>query len=131
MTDQLDVTPCMEAKAKAFLRVLKAQAGNISAASEAAGIDRRTFYNWCERSPEFKEAVEEIREGMIYFAESKLMQNINDGKEASTIFFLKTRGAKMGYQETQRVEHEGAVPVVDIEREKRKARALLEEQGES
>jgi hypothetical protein len=46
---------------------------------------------------------QECAEIMIDTAESCLMDNVRSGKEASTIFLLKTRGQHRGYAE--RVEH--------------------------
>ena len=39
------------------------------------------------------------------FAESALHNNIREGKETSTIFFLKTRGKKRGYIEKTEVDN--------------------------
>lgn len=44
-------------KKVAFLEVY-AITGNVSEAARRAGIDRTTFYDWVERDPKFKEAVE-------------------------------------------------------------------------
>jgi hypothetical protein len=92
-----------------MLRTLAKSFGNITASCQESGISRQTFYNWLNDDPEFKRIYEatDYEEMKIDFVESKLMSNINKGKEASTIFFLKTKGRKRGYQEHLDVSQKG------------------------
>lgn len=83
-----------------FLKALEASFGNISAACKKTNLSRATYYKWINNSPRFAEEVDTVNEGLIDFAETKLHQNIMDGKEASIFFFLKTKGKKRGYVET-------------------------------
>lgn len=83
-----------------FLKALDASFGNISAACKKMNLSRAIYYKWMNNSPKFAEEVETVNEGLIDFAETKLHQNIMDGKEASIFFFLKTKGKKRGYIET-------------------------------
>jgi hypothetical protein len=66
-------------------------------------IDRKVYYKWYNNNEEFKEKIEEARESLIDFAETKLQQNIMNGNEASIFFFLKTIGKKRGYVERQEI----------------------------
>jgi hypothetical protein len=88
-------------KKKVFVEKMKKTLGNITASSEAAGINRCTYYEWYEKDPDFRAAIDAISESCIDFAESSLMQQIKDGNPTSTIFYLKTKGKKRGYIETQ------------------------------
>jgi hypothetical protein len=90
-------------KQKDFLKVLKAKACNISASCEAFGIDRTTHYEWLSNPayPTYKKEYEGIKESLIDFAESQLLKNIQNGKEASLIFFLKCRAKHRGYLEKE------------------------------
>jgi len=90
-----------------FIKAFKKSAGNIAKACDVAGIARSTYYEWMGKSDIFKKEVEDVKEGLIDFAESQLMKNIKDGKETSLIFFLKTQGKKRGYVEKQEIEHDG------------------------
>lgn len=75
-------------------------ASNISATCKKIGISRRTYYKWCENNPEFKNLVNDELESLIDLAETKLQQNIMEGKEQSIFFFLRTKGKNRGYVET-------------------------------
>lgn len=85
---------------KTLLVALHESACNIALACSKSNISRSTYYYWLKTSPAFKSRVEEEREALIDLAESKLLMNINEGKEASIFFFLKTQGKKRGYIET-------------------------------
>ena len=94
-------------KQKKFLRLFDDNAGNVSMTCSKFNMNRSTFYLWMDTSTRFKEGVEDVREGLIDFAESKLMMNIKDGKEASIFFLLRTLGKSRGYVERQDFQHQG------------------------
>jgi len=90
----------MTTQQKEFLTAYKKCAGNVSATCEKCKIGRTSFYNWYNGIAKFKEAIDNEKEGQIDFAETKLQQNIMDGKEASIFFYLKTQGKSRGYVES-------------------------------
>lgn len=86
---------------------------NITAACAALNITRQTFYNRKAKSKKLQELVDEADESLLDFAESKLVEHINDGDVTSLIFFLKTKGKKRGYIE--RSEHDvNANPFLEL-----------------
>lgn len=87
-------------KKKAFLNSLKLANGIISMAADSVGITRKTYYNWLEKDPKFKENVDEVMESVIDKVEGKLLTRINDDDTTAIIFYLKTKGKKRGYIET-------------------------------
>lgn len=91
-----------ETKAKLLIH-LEASLGIITTACHKAGIERKTFYNYLNTDHEFAKAVNDIKEIKHDFVESKLMKNIEQGKEASIIFYAKTQMRHRGYVE--RVEN--------------------------
>lgn len=97
------VTISNKLKKKVLVEKMKKTLGNITASCEAAGIARKTFYEWIEKDPAFKTTIEAIEESCIDFAESALKKQIEDGNPTSTIFFLKTKGKKRGYVETTEI----------------------------
>lgn len=84
---------------KVFLKALEQSLGIVTRASEKSGILRNNHYNWLRSDPEYKEAVDELNELVVDFAEGKLFDLIEDGDTAATIFLLKCRGKKRGYIE--------------------------------
>ncbi len=99
---------------KILIEALKLSLGNVSAACEAVGISRVTYYEYL-KSEDFKTEVDSIEEGNLDFAESKLRELMNgvmlidaEGgvyqdrpNPTAIIFFLKTKGKKRGYVERQ------------------------------
>jgi len=84
---------------KAVLIALEKSLGVITEGCKKAGVGRTTFYEWLKYDKEFKKQVDEIESIALDFAESQLFKNIGAGKEASLIFYLKTKGRKRGYCE--------------------------------
>lgn len=84
--------------------IYKKKGCNITAACAALNITRQTFYNRKLKSKKLCEMIEDADESLLDFAESKLVEHINDGDVTSLIFFLKTKGKKRGYVE--RSEHD-------------------------
>lgn len=91
---------------KEFLEAYDRSLGNVSTACRAVGVSRATFYNWKKSDEKFREAIGELDEYNLDFAETMLMKHIRDGDTTTLIFFLKTKGRERGYVE--RVEATGA-----------------------
>ena len=121
---------------KKLLEALEKTLGIVTDACKIVGVSRQTFYVYVNDDPEFKEAVDEIADVAIDFAESKLFRLI-DGvhreiksptgesvvyqeppNPSATIFYLKTKGKKRGYVEKYDFDHQSKgqsiVPVINI-----------------
>lgn len=101
-----------------FIAAYEASLGSVTMAAKKAGIDRTTYYYWCNSDPEFKAACEEAIEMQKDFAESQLMKLIRDGDAGSIKFYLQTKGRDRGYGD--KIEVTGAdgkdlVPNICIE----------------
>lgn len=72
---------------------------NITATCTALGISRKTFYEWREKKKKLAEGLEAAEESILDFAESKLVEHINNDDVQALIFFLRTKGKKRGYVE--------------------------------
>ena len=83
----------------ALLNAYDKSMGNVSSACRTVNVSRETFYRFKREDPVFSERVTEIDESNLDFAETILLKNIREGKEASLIFFLKTKGRDRGYIE--------------------------------
>ncbi len=100
------------ARSKAcFLTVLGKKAGNITAACKAAKVARRHFYAWTEADGEFAAAVQDVKESLKDFAESKLQEAIGRGESWAVCFFLKCQAKDRGYVERVEATGPGGGPV--------------------
>ena len=97
-------TAHMEQQKKQMLEALERSLGIVTTACNAAGIGRTTHYRWMKDDPEYKQAVKDIDNRTLDFAESHLHKLIKEGNPAATIFFLKTKGKARGYVERQEIE---------------------------
>lgn len=98
-----------------FVDYFRNNAGDVSRACKAFKIARKTFYNWYNTIPDFKDAVDEVREELKDFGESQLMLLMKGIPEtdknnkltgwkvkpdvAAVIFFNKTKNKDRGYSE--------------------------------
>jgi hypothetical protein len=92
---------------KALLEALEKSLGVVTSACKTVGVGRTTFYQWMKDDEKFAEAVRDIENIALDFAESQLHQQISGGNSTATIFYLKTKGKKRGYVERQEIAHEG------------------------
>ena len=99
---------------KALIEAMQKNLGVVSAACQAVGVDRSTFYLYSKTDPEFAQAVKDVEEYALDFDESKAYQQIKEGNTSMIIFYLKTKGKRRGYIERQEVEHSGGVSVEQI-----------------
>lgn len=119
-------------KKNAFLAKMDATLGNITISCKEVGIDRSTYYKWLEKDPKFRQAVDDLAQTSIDFAESMLKKNMKEGDTTAIIFFLKTKGRSRGYSEKQELELTGGVNVnadISIEESKRIIRELEQIKG--
>ncbi len=91
-------------KKKEMIKALIKALGVITLACEKVGIKRSTHYDWYKADIKYKAAVDDIAEVTLDFAESMLHKQIQDKDTIATIFFLKTKGKKRGYIETQQLD---------------------------
>lgn len=104
----------MKVSIKRIVEAYNKKGCNISATCEALNISRQSFYNYRDSNEKLREQLEEADEARLDFAESKLIEHINDGDVTSLIFFLKTKGKGRGYVE--RTENVVSNPFLDLMR---------------
>jgi len=76
----------------------------MTATAEALSVSRKQLYRWYTSSAKLKAEMDNIKESMLDFAESKLAELIAAGDKTAIIFFLKCQGKKRGYVERQETE---------------------------
>ena len=84
---------------KAVAKALKAHKGFITYAANELGCTRQTVHNMINKHPKLQEVLKDAKENMLDFTESKLGENISQGKTAEILFYLKTQGKERGYIE--------------------------------
>ena len=94
---------------KKMIEALIASLGIVTTACESVGIARKTHYQWYNKDINYKEAVDDIADIALDFAESMLHKQIQGRDTIATIFYLKTKGKKRGYVEKQEIEHSGGL----------------------
>jgi hypothetical protein len=107
---------------KAMIDALEKSLGVVTTACKNVGLARNQHYLWLKEDPEYAEAVRDLDDLVLDFAESQLHKQIKDGNHTSTIFFLKTRGKRRGYTEGESHVHYHVPPaeMPSKEREDRK-----------
>lgn len=86
-----------------LLENLELSLGIVTTACRNSGLSRETFYAYIKDDPVFAQCVAEVKDIKHDFVESKLLQAIKEGREASIIFYCKTQMRHRGYVE--RVEN--------------------------
>lgn len=79
------------------IEALKKEFGNASAVCEKMGIPRSTYEKWSRCDEVFKKQLEEVAAHKDDYVEGKLFENIKQLKERSIIYYLSTKGKRMGY----------------------------------
>ena len=82
-----------------IIQVYEKKGCNITQTCSALGISRKTFYEWKEKKKKLDEGLKEVDESILDWAESKLVEHINNNDLQALIFFLRTKGKKRGYVE--------------------------------
>lgn len=103
----------MDLLKQAFIKAWCKTFGNITQTCQLVDISRRTYYDWMQDDPEFKNAIDnsEPLELKLDFVESKIVKRINEGSDAVLIMTAKTLGKKRGYVERQEIEHSGDLSI--------------------
>jgi hypothetical protein len=104
-TELANTTNKPNSKKSAMIEALGKSLGIVTTACKAIDINRCTHYEWLKDDPEYALQVQEIENLALDFAESRLHKLIEKGDTSATIFYLKTKGKKRGYQEG---------PIVDV-----------------
>ena len=106
-------------KKEKFIKQLSENLGNVTEACKELNIGRRTYYNWRELDEEFKERCDNVPEELLDMAENSLLSEIQNknskGHITATIFYLKTKGKKRGYNESLQLDVVKPFDRIDLE----------------
>lgn len=73
--------------------------GNVAFSCRKCGIATSTFYYWKNNNEVFADFVEEIEITKAHIVEDKLMEQIMKGNTNAIMYYLQTKGKKLGYGE--------------------------------
>ena len=90
-----------ELTAQKLIKALHESNGLMTFAAKRAGVSYATVKRYVAEFPSVAQAVVDAKEGMLDFAEGKLMEKIKAGDNTAIIFYLKTQGKARGYIERQ------------------------------
>lgn len=91
-------------KKRAMIEALTKSLGIVTTACKSVRIDRSLHYRWLREDESYREAVEDVGDIALDFAESSLHKQIENKDTVATIFYLKTKGKSRGYIEKQEID---------------------------
>ena len=80
-----------------LIKAIEGSNGIILIIAQRLKVDRKTITNYLKRYPELKELIDEEKENIIDFAESKLIKRIQEEDAWAIKFFLINQGQARGY----------------------------------
>ena len=83
--------------------------GFVTRICKSAGISRQAFYRRLENYPKLKEKLDASRDEIVDFAESKLIELINEKHYPSIRFYLETQGKDKGYVIKQEIDNKHTI----------------------
>lgn len=104
--------------AEEMAQALTEAKGFISVVAKRLGCNQSTVRNYIARYACCREAVENSREAMKDFAESKLFKLVDEENITAIIFYLKTQGRDRGYIERQEVTGKDGEDIVFVIKER-------------
>lgn len=93
-----------------MINALTESLGIVTIACKKVGISRQSHYDWYKEDENYRNAVDDLLDVALDFAESMLHKQIQDKDTTATIFYLKTKGKKRGYIERTEVDATINVP---------------------
>ena len=75
----------------------------LAAAARQLGVTRRTVYNYVNKYPTIKQALDDARQENLDFAENQLMKAVRAGNVTAIMFLLKTLGKDRGYVDRKEI----------------------------
>jgi hypothetical protein len=98
-------------KQENFLNELVKLDGNVTAACQAVGIIRQTYYKWTQQDPEFVSHMKNIREAMGDMIEDQVVKKIRSGSDYWMKQWLNAKHKDRGWGDTVKQEHTGDVNI--------------------
>lgn len=96
---------------KQLIEAMKKFHGIVTKACEAVGISKNQFYLYYRNDDAFRAEIDQMDDINLDFVEDKLFQNIADKDKTSIFFYLKYKGRKRGYVDSQDLNISGGLDI--------------------
>lgn len=108
-----------KARQAAFIEIYQINFGNKTDACNRVGVQRKSFYMWYEKYPEFAKAFNELDPitTSIEYLEAKAWAKIEEGSEKMLIFALKSKANWDQYSAPVPVDNNINVTIVKADNE--------------
>lgn|SRR3990167_1003026 len=100
---EFNVTP-KRITAEMAIEAIKDSRGFVTTVAKRLGCQRNQVYRMLRDYPTVRQAMDDEREKLKDFAESKLFKMIDDEVPAAVLFYLKTQARDRGYIEKQQLD---------------------------
>jgi hypothetical protein len=110
----IDTNQDLTLKKRAMIAALEKTLGVVTQATTAVGISRTQHYNWLKDDPEYAQAVNDVFEMSLDFAESKLFLAIKRDELQAIFYYLNNKGKRRGYNRPDHVQDDTTPAVVDL-----------------
>ena len=106
-------------KKEALALAILSHPESLKKALEEADVSRSTYYSWKKNDPEFVKRLENLEDMQFDFVHGKFMEKIAAGDTKCILFYLETKGRKLGYSKKKEVEktvkHGGFIAVQELD----------------
>lgn len=96
---------------KQLIEAMKRFHGIVTKSCEAVGISKNQFYQYYKNDDIFRAEIDSMEDINLDTVEDKLFQNIMDRDRASIFFYLKYKGRKRGYVDSQDLNISGGLDI--------------------
>jgi len=103
---------------KQLLLAMEKNMAIVTHACKKAGCSRKTFYEYYNNDPDFKEQIDALQDMVVDFAEGALLKSIQNGSDTAIIFYLKCKGKKRGYIERSELDLLGVKIGIEMDGDK-------------
>lgn len=105
----------MKVTKESLLKAIISSKGIVTNICKGLQISRQAFYERVNKDEELLEALQDSREEIIDFAETKLIELIRNGNASAIFFYLKTVGKDRGYIEKQEIDQNNrTVNIIEV-----------------
>lgn len=91
----------------AMVEAMAARKGHVAKACEDVGISRMTHFRWRRDDPEYDEAIESLREGLIDDLETLLLKWSVEDRDKRSLRWILERLRKQEYSKVEKTEISG------------------------